>query len=260
MPTAQALSRDELRDHLVATRIAGSVATPVWDVLRKARAVAAGDPDHSFGLTGLDRFSEADVIGQLAAQFGWRPTPEEPGDGPTFIDPDLVLAELDRAAGRIARAGREGQRVLLASGHPTGVMALWQQIGQALAAAGAKLLRPGDGTRLVVAERPRQIRYILDVAVLTSGANAYHTHDPAPMRTVLDRLDDTPDLVLADHGWAGAAIEHGLETVSIADINDPALPMAKHAGRTRIVLGMDDNVPLPSSYDPLAEWLTAGLR
>jgi hypothetical protein len=29
-------SRDELGRHLVAARIAGSVRTPVWDVLRKA--------------------------------------------------------------------------------------------------------------------------------------------------------------------------------------------------------------------------------
>ena len=43
-------SRDELGRHLVTARIAGSVRTPVWDVLRKAGLVAAGDPDHCFGL------------------------------------------------------------------------------------------------------------------------------------------------------------------------------------------------------------------
>jgi hypothetical protein len=257
-------SRDELREHLVATRIAGSVQTRVGDVLRKAQYVADGDPDHSFGLTGLDRYSFDDVYGQITAQFGWSHRPEEPLDGPTWIDPDLVLDELNRAAERITVAGREGQRVLLASGHPTGIMALWQRIGLALALAGAKPVHIADGQRVVPPghdfDTPnRMVRYVLDVAVLSSGANLYHTHSSRPMELILDSDGEDVDLVLADHGWAGAAIERGHETISIADINDPALPMAKHAGRTAIVIGMDDNV-LPSAYDPVAEYLVAGLR
>src|SRR5262245_51078014 len=117
-------TRDELREHLAATRIAGSVATPVWDVLRKAEGLAGGVEEYAFGLSGRERWSAADVLAQIRAQFGWSHTPGEPGDGPTWIDPELLLDELDRAAARLARAGREGQRVLLASGHPTGVLAL----------------------------------------------------------------------------------------------------------------------------------------
>ena len=46
--------------------------------------------------------------------------------------------------------------------------------------------------------------------------------------------------------------------VAVADINDPALPMAKAKGRAGIVLGMDDNVrATPSAYDPLADYLLA---
>jgi histidinol phosphate phosphatase hisN-like protein len=252
------LSRDDLREHLVATRIAGSVQTPVWDVLRKAEHVAAGDVEHCFGLSGMSRYSREDVLEQVRLQFGWTHTPGGPDDGPTFIDPDLLLAELDRAAERLARAGREGQRVLLASGHPTGVMALHQQVGMALRAAGAKLLRPADGQRLSLDGTRRMVRYVLDVAVLSSGANLYHTHDSRPMELVLDNVDGV-DLVVGDHGWAGAAAERGLDVIGIADVNDPALPMAKAEGRASIVLGMDDNV-LPRHYEPVADLLTAGLR
>ena len=53
---------------------------------------------------------------------------------------------------------------------------------------------------------------------------------------------ERPDLVLADHGFAGAAIEAGVETVSVADVNDPALIVAKAQGRTDVVVVMDDNV------------------
>ena len=53
---------------------------------------------------------------------------------------------------------------------------------------------------------------------------------------------ERPDLVVADHGFAGAAIEAGVETVSVADVNDPALLVAKAQGRTDVVVVMDDHV------------------
>jgi len=253
-------SPEDLREHLVATRIAGSVMTQVGDVLRKAQYVADGDPKHCFGLSGLAG-SVDKVLEQVTAQFGWTYRPGEPEDGPTWIDPDLVVAELDRAAERLALAGRERQRVLLASGHPTGTMALWQRIGLALEAAGCEVLRFGEGTTVpgFAPGYTGRVRYVLNVAVLSSSGDLYHTHSPSPMEQVLDRADGPIDLVLADHGWAGAAIERGYDTVSIADVNDPALPMAKHAGRTSIVIGMDDNV-WPADYDPVVAYLVAGLR
>jgi Phosphatase len=251
-------SRDELRDHLIATRIAGSVPTQVGDVLYKCHAVAEGNPDHSFGLSGLDAYSPEDVLAEITRQFGWTHTPGEPMNGPTWIDPDLVIAELDRTAERLATAAREGQRVLLASGHPTGIMAMHQQVGMALREGGAKLLHPGDGLRLELDGKPRQVRYVLEVAVVTSGANIYHTHHAHPMELVLDRADadgESIDLVVGDHGWAGAAAQRGIDVVGVADINDPALIMAKAAGQAGIVIGMDDNVLLPRHYDRVAEYL-----
>ena len=54
----------------------------------------------------------------------------------------------------------------------------------------------------------------------------------------------------ADHGFAGAAIEAGVETISIADVNDPALLVAKAQGRTEHVLVFDDHVD-PNAYWPV---------
>jgi hypothetical protein len=58
---------------------------------------------------------------------------------------------------------------------------------------------------------------------------------------------DPPGLVFADHGFAGAAIEAGIDTISIADVNDPAPVAAAALGRTRRVVVMDDNVA-PEDY------------
>ena len=70
--------------------------------------------------------------------------------------------------------------------------------------------------------------------------------------------DAAPDLVLADHGFAGTAIERGIETISVADVNDPALLVAKEQGRTDIVIVMDDNVRA-EAYWPCFQEIVARL-
>jgi hypothetical protein len=251
------LSREELGRHLVATRIAGSVQTPVADVLRKANLVAAGDPEHCFGLSGMTRYTPDDILEQVRVQFGWTHTQGEPHFGPTYIDPELLLDELDRAADRLSQAAGNSERVVFATGHPTGVLALHQQVCAALRDAGAKVLRPADGTAFRLYDHRRNVRYVQHVATLASGANLYHTHDAHPMELVLDQVDDV-DLVVGDHGWAGAAAERGIDVIGIADINDPALPMARSEGRAPVVLPMDDNV-LPVHYEPVGDYLIARL-
>jgi len=77
--------------------------------------------------------------------------------------------------------------------------------------------------------------------------------------------------IVKDHGvridWHGhrdrgmglinclAAIEAGVETISIADVNDPALLVAKAQGRTQHVLVFDDHVD-PNAYWPVFLALT----
>ena len=56
------------------------------------------------------------------------------------------------------------------------------------------------------------------VAMVTDRASAKHTHAPEAMQRMLK--ETTPDLVLADHGFAGAAIEAGIDAVSVADVNE----------------------------------------
>ena len=52
----------------------------------------------------------------------------------------------------------------------------------------------------------RRIRYVGGVATIGTGGDLLHTHAPEPMQALLDAADEpAPDLVVADHGWAGAA-------------------------------------------------------
>jgi len=47
-----------------------------------------------------------------------------------------------------------------------------------------------------------------------------------------------------------------VETLSIADVNDPALIVAKAQGRTEVVVVLDDHVP-PEAYWPCLQAVAA---
>src|SRR5512143_1467588 len=122
-------------------------------------------------------------------------------------------------------AAERHERVLLATGHPAGLPLLYMAAGRLLEDRGAALVRPADGVAWKDLGRSRQVRYLHGVAVLTDRGSTMHTHSPGPMQRMLTEVH--PDLVFADHGFAGAAIEAGIDTISIADVNDPAPVVAK---------------------------------
>lgn len=245
-------SREELAAALVAGRVAGpETSHDRANVREKVRRLVEGDPDSLFGLSGLDGLDAKQVLDLVAREAGFDPGPT---DGPTPIDPYRVLEACEAAGRRLARAAARGERVLLATGHPGGLILLYMAVGQLLEEFGAELLRPLKDAEWEERGRRRRVRYLHGVAVLSDGAGTLHTHRPDAMRRMLARA--RPDLVFADHGFAGAAIEAGVETISIADVNDPALVVAKHQGRTEVVIVMDDNVA-PEDYWPCFQAMAA---
>jgi Phosphatase len=223
------------------------------NVLWKIKRLVEGEPDSQFGLTGLTSFSGEEVLAMVAEEAGFDPDPSlHRGDVP--IDPRRVLAACEAAGERLALAAERGERVVLATGHPAGLILLYLEVGRLLEERGAEVLRPAMGFNWKEMERHREIRYLHGVAVLTDRGGTLHTHGAGPMEVMLEEA--RPDLVFADHGFAGAAIEAGIETISIADVNDPALVVAKHQGRTEIVIVMDDNVQ-PEGYWPCFQAMAA---
>jgi hypothetical protein len=72
----------------------------------------------------------------------------------------------------------------------------------------------------------------------------------------LEREDrPRPDLVVADHGWAGYAAQAGLDSVGYADCNDPALFLAEAEGTLQVAVPLDDHVLSPRYYDPMTAYL-----
>jgi hypothetical protein len=250
--------RSELVRGLLRAGIAGDeVSHPLDNVLRNIQLLHDGDPDKQFGLSGVNGMDPAEVLELVGRASGFVP---EAGarTGPVSVDPELVLEACGAAGDRLALAVGRGERVILATGHPVGLAHLYIELGRTLRAKGVEVLRPADGVIWRDGDRHHQwqLRYLEGVAILTDRASARHTHSGDAMARMLEA--ERPALVFADHGFAGAAIERGVETISIADVNDPALLVAKAQGRTEIVIVMDDHVA-PEDYWPCFQAIVARL-
>ncbi|MDQ5819560.1 MAG: phosphatase, partial [Actinomycetota bacterium] len=86
-------------------------------------------------------------------------------------------------------------------------------------------------------------------------ASLWHTHSPDPMRDLLQELGAV-DLVVADHGFAGAAIAAEIPTLAVMDTNDPALAVVAQRGADLTIVPMDDNRP-QTSYGAALQVLKA---
>jgi hypothetical protein len=166
-------------------------------------------------------------------------------------------------AARLREAAQRQERVLVATGHPVGLRPTHTAVARALRAAGCTLLTPAAGWQHpddpAYGGQRGEIRYLDDVGLLGNAAGGVeHTHSPLPMRAALADLDAAgeppPDLVVADHGWAGAAGQAGIDAVGFADCNDPALFVGEAEGRVLVSVPLDDNVA-PQLYAPLTGYL-----
>jgi Phosphatase len=265
---AVAPTRSELITQLVTQGIAGDVATPRDNNLRNYRRFAGRIPGWTFGMTFDRPWSFDDVLALMADRVGVNPNPDFT-DGMDRIDPKLTVAGLDRMAGRLRAAAERAERVVFATGHPPMLLAIHQALSSTLRRAGCSVVMPAAGERVSVdvyegPPRRGHIVYLGGVAMFAMLASLRHTHAPEPMRLMIAALERAgeppPDLVVADHGWAGAAGEAGIDAVGFADSNDPALFAGEAEGKIAVSVPMDDGIN-PAYYTPLTRYLVdrAGL-
>src|SRR3954451_13160168 len=223
-PVPSVPTRAELGEHLVRARIAGDVGTSRASNVGNVHKMLARDPDYWFGVE-LDRawtFEEA--VATVAKRVGIDPDHTRESGADT-IDVDLCLDALDDVADRLLELAERRGRVMFATGHPTGLLGLYLPLVAALSAAGCTVVTPAAERWVSVQGVQRRVRYVAGVATIGTGGDLLHTHSPEPMQHVL-RESPSVDVVVADHGWAGAAGQAGLRTVGFADTNDPALFLA----------------------------------
>jgi len=251
-------STDSLGRHLVSAGLAGVVATSVDSCLDNIGRLLAGRPGYTFGLTDWKDATVEEVVAAMRAAGGHPDDPAPSAGRSAFIDPDAAVAAIQghRAVlDRLRSAGRG--RVIVATGHPFALLGHYGAVARALEDAGVTVLRPleGAGTRLAAADgKPCSLRYLDGVACLFRGVALQHTHHSHYMEAMLAGVGGPGevDLVVADHGFAGAAIEAGIPTLAIADVNDLALPLAQARGRTSSVVVLDDGLDA-SRFVPVTE-------
>lgn len=245
-----------LRAHLVQARLAGAVQTPPANTLENCGRLVRGTPGYTFGLSDWAGTTLREAIDAVRSVCGHDPEDSDDPHGDGYIAPEAALGGIARHRATLREAATARVRVLLATGHPTGLLGHYGALARALQSAGCTLLAPFDDAPAGHGDdgRPRTVRYIDGVACVSDGGSLRHTHHSRYMEAILDRLGGSPavDLVIGDHGMAGAAVERGVRTLSIADVNDVALPLAQVRGRTDGVLPIDDNLP-PRLFVPVTE-------
>ncbi len=250
----------DLRDLLVERSLSGGIRTVRRQSLAYAHKMLNGDPDHTFGLEDWRTASIDAVVTAVEADIGDRITDGDPELG--YIAPEHTLAGIRAHADALAPFLRDGGgTVLLATGHPTGLLDHYADLARALRSAGNRIVRVLDDHRLDRAVGGHAagetgIRFFGEVACAFHDEAILHTHRPDYMEAMIAAVAAGVriDLVIADHGMAGAAIAAGLHTLSIADATDIALFLAGGWGRHEHVLPIEDNFT-PAEFAPVTAYL-----
>lgn len=246
MPT---ITRSEARARLVAAGITGPHHSHSrQNTISKVRALVDAEEDATFGLSGATRYSASEVLGFLAELTGCSPDVTDV-EGYDAIDPDKTIDAIVAAAHRLFEAAARGGTLLTVTGHPTGLLEHHIRLVDAYRSAGGKIARLREEEQIAGrAGRHFEIRYVGGVGCLADWGTLRHTHSALPMEALLED-GPWPDVVLGDHGFAGAAIERGIPAIAVMDINDPALAVAWAEKKDVAIIPMDDNRP-PRLYEP----------
>jgi hypothetical protein len=239
-------------DRLSRAGVAGtSTSHGAEDNLYKINLLLEHDGSTTFGMEDLLRgVSFEEAYEAVADRLGYPPDAEETlGRG--CIDPARTAASLLGAGGRIRAVAEAGGRIAFGTGHPGALVVYYLNLARWVEDLGEALTTEVQARD----ERDVPLDWAGPVAVMGDGASLLHTHSPDLMRHVL-RQADPVDLVVADHGFAGAAIAAGISTVAIMDTNDPALAVVAGRGADVMAVPMDDNRPL-NSYAAALEVLKA---
>lgn len=243
----------ELAAYLDSVRITGEVATRREDNLRHMQLFLDGNEHLEFGVRTSRRWTFDELFDLMHERVGTS-VDRLHLSGQDTIDSGKCVAALDRFAFHFGAAVRAGHRILFATGHPAGLLPVHAALAAAAAAGGAKVVDVSEGQRF----RDGDIRQLFKVLLWHQHGGLMHTHYPEPMRLSLELLADggepVPDLVIADHGWAGHAASAGIATLGFADCNDPGLFVSEAEGQLVVAVPLDDNL-CPGLYEPMIQYI-----
>ena len=210
--------------------------------------LAAGHADATLGLD-LGRVTREEATAALEAVWG-----TSCDDPRVVIDPERTVAAVACASERLAATAARGGRIALATGRPASLLAPYCAIVAALAPTDARIVDVGVFGPVVGG---RWLWWVDSVATVTDGASLLADDGVVSGDEWLFAVG-RPDLVVADRGFAAAAIAAGIETIALADVDAVVLGVAARREHPVRVVPLDEQRP-PGAYDPLVQALTAAL-
>jgi hypothetical protein len=240
--------RDAARRRIEECRLAGQDTRHNRAAnLQAIQHVVDHDSHYTWDIQGVDDFSFDEILGTISGITGCSSDPTVTAGG-GYISPNATLRALEAASGKIASVARRGGSFLLGTGHPGSLLFFYIELARLIREWGGQIRQPARGENV---PPNQELGYIDGVAVTTDRASLMHTHGHRAMDVMIEQASRV-DLVVADHGYAGAAINAGIPVIAVMDTNDPALAMAHHLGADVLIIPMDDNRPL-GAYLPVIE-------
>lgn len=257
------MTRDLLMEHLDSTRITGHVATPREANLANIHDFLASSEHQYMGITPEPADTWESVFQLMVAAVGINPDPAHE-HGQDTISAQSCVDALERYAQVFSEVVRAGGNVLFATAHPAAMPAVYGPMAAAARQAGAHVLTVTGGIPWDTGD----VRAVGDIVMVEQYGGLRHTHRPEPMELALDQLEAAhaadpaqplPDLIVTDHGMAGAAGTRGYRVIAVGDCNDPAVFVGQAQGLIDVVVPLDDNVP-PHAYAPMTRYILRHAR
>lgn len=235
-----------LINRLLDMRLAGRDLSHTREANLKAiEQLVAGHSFYTLGLRSVEELvgrkalDSLEVLSQVAARTGCSRDPAIT-QGPNYINPRACLHGLWEAA-QMLRYARDTQgTVVFGTGHPGTMLGAYNRLAEYLRSHGCATPSAGTGSEV---EQDWYLDFVGAVACVSDTCSVQHTHMTRAMEVFLDHLEETPDLVVADHGFAAACINRGIPCITLMDTNDPAFAVAAEAGDDFILVPMNDNMP-----------------
>lgn len=243
----QVLERRLIRLRLAGPELSHSRRNNVDAVLRLTKS----DPYATFGIRQVVEYVQShdlDADDALRMIAGITKCSQDINytEGRGYISPSSTIKGLRATAVAIKKVAKVGGSVLLATGHPGSMIDYYSELGDLVRKLGGHILDLAKGQIVYQGEDKDHVQVVdsvNSVAFLSDTCAALHSHDSRPMELMLEDIAKLPDLVLADHGFAGEAINRGIPTVAVMDTNDPGLAVAKRLGANLVLVPMNDNRP-----------------
>jgi hypothetical protein len=195
--------------------------------------------NHVHTLLDQHAITRSSVLASVASFTHCNPDPHH-ATGPNYISAQRCLAGLKEAAKALRGVQAARGTVLFATGHPGSLTSCYNAIARQLEQNDCTILKPALGYEV---QKDWFLDYIDATAVISDTCGVHHTHMTQGMSAMLAELTQPPDLIIADHGFAAVAINHGIPCIAPMDTNDPGLALAKQAGADFVLVPMNDNLP-----------------